>query len=231
MARKIGFIYYQISIVILLSLLTLSIPLYANTAASQNINPKDFSSRIVGDWIGICEQTVSDKKTPSKCFTLKVLQSGSNSFNSKIAYFRKDESTNKYVSCGETVIATTIASDKSATSVITGDGLAFLDDTFKKETHQIVETFRATSSNQLEGTGSGTMSVKGITLNMGKKGKITKSKTTWSVAENILTIESNMQVKFSFLCFGKCNSIKTTHKAWRGTDIAMAYKKMDSSIN
>ncbi|MHB1457627.1 MAG: hypothetical protein ACYC0V_12000, partial [Armatimonadota bacterium] len=207
LARKNCFLYYSIIYMILLFSLTISVSIAANTVASQNINPKDFSSRIVGDWIGICEQVVGEKKSPVQCFTLKVSQTDQNSFNSKISYYKKDESNNKFVSCGETVIDTTIAPDKSATSVIKGNGLALLGNSFKKETHQIVETFKAIGPNQLEGTGTGTMSVSGIALNMGKKGKVSKSKTTWSISDDLLKIENSMKVKFSFLCFGKTNSI------------------------
>lgn len=203
----------------------------ADAIAAQNINPKEFSSRILGDWIGVCDQVVGEKKAPAKCFTLKVSQTGQNTYNSKIVYYQKDTGSNQLVTAGETNIVTTVYQDESAKSVITGKGLAFLDDCFKKETHSITETFKATGPNQLEGTGSGTMSVSGTTMNMGKSGKITKSKTKWSISGDILTIEANINVKFSFLCFGQINMVKTTHKAWRGTDIAIAFKKINMPIN
>lgn len=229
--RRVGFYHLNACNIALILILMFCLSAMADISSAQNINPKEFSSRIVGDWIGICNESVSEKKSPPKCFTLKVSQTGTDSFSSRISYFRKDEQSKKFVACGETTIVTTIAQDKSAKSVITGNGLAFLDKSFKKETHQIVESFKAISPNELEGTGSGTMSVSGIAMNMGKKGKITKTTTTWSVSEDILTIETNMKVKFSFLCFGKSNSIKTTHKAWRGTDMTTAHKKIDSNVN
>lgn len=221
--KRNGFIHQRIIYLILLFIFALCSSVFAN-ASTHSINTKDFSSRILGDWIGVCEQTVDGKKTPSKCFTLKISQTGSNTFNSKISYYKKDESGNKYISCGETVIATTVYQDGTAKSEITGNGLAYLDGSFKKETHTITEKFKAVDINQLEGIGSGSMCVNGVALNMGKNGKITKSKTTWSISDDTLTIDASMNIKFSFLCFGKNSKVKTIHKARRGTDIALADK-------
>jgi len=186
---------------------------------------KNFSSQIMGDWVGVRDQTADGVKVPIQYFRLNVRRTSDESFSSRISYFRYDDKASELRPCGEDDIVTDIGKDGTGASHITGTCEAYVNGSPKPAKHTIDEIFKMVGKNRLEGSGRGSVSVTGTPLGMGKNGKISKSTTVWLLSEDTLTIRQHTRAKFSFLCFGKSCEVESTYNAHRGTDLASLMKK------
>jgi hypothetical protein len=201
----------------------LSILLTASTlshAQGQTCNTGDFFRKIVGDWVGICQQSTDGEKAEDKYFHVVVKKTGDNAFESRFEYYRLDPKSGAPVRAGESIVTTIIGSDGLACSRIIGKGTVMVYKSPKTQQHDIRETASSDGPNAVHSAGNGTVSVSGMPLGLGKNGKVTSTKSVWTLADGSLSIHQTLKIGFRALLVGKSFSMIADYKAKKGTDVA-----------
>lgn len=181
---------------------------------------KGFLSNLVGEWVGTCEQTTDGEETDDKYFHAVVKKLDNGSYEGTFNYYRLDQSTGEPLSIGSTTVVTSVAEDGAATSDITGKGIVLVDEKPKNQEHKLSEKIMCIGDKCLESKGSGTISVSGMPLGLGKNGKVKDSISTWSMKDDVLYISQKLRVGFKALVFTKNFDVEAKYVARRGTDIA-----------
>jgi hypothetical protein len=200
---------------------------YGNQPAQQNV--LNFMKKISGDWIGTFNQSTDQVKAPLKYFQATVTQTGPDSYKTIFIYYKRDLATGSLVNAGTSSMTTTIAADGKATNTMIGEGEVIMEDgTLKWEKHQFTETLDMSSPDTLQGSGKGTVVVSDTpTDENGKKGKILKYASLWSLNDRHLRLILQFQVRFKKFIFGRTYSITMDHEVRRGKDIMDLFKDGD----
>jgi len=188
--------------------------------ANQPANISAIFNSMSGDWIGTVAQSTNGKPADTKYFHLSVQEKDPNTYVTQMEYYRIDKQTGEPVQNGASTLTTQIVSPSEATNTLTGKGdILITPDDRKPETHNLAETVTLTPSGEMQGTGSGSISVSGMPLGLGKNGKVSGYSSTWSVNNNTLKLSQELQVEFRFLLIKKTFDITANYTATRGTDI------------
>jgi hypothetical protein len=179
---------------------------------------KSFFQGIVGEWIGTCEQSTDGEQADNKYFRAVVKQVDANSFTTNFDYYKYDEKAEAPVQIGSSSITTTIAPDGSAKNKITGKGTMLVDYKPKQQKHDLQEVISSTPSG-LRGQGTGTLSVSGMPLGLGKNGKIQQANSTWTFSKGVLSIRQDIKAGFRALFINKSFYVKANYTAQRGSDV------------
>lgn len=182
-------------------------------------NVGEFFRSIAGEWIGICTQSTNSEQAPDKYFHARIAETNTGSFESSFEYYRLDKDSGKLTKVGEETILTSIKPDGTAECKITGKGSVLVNDQPKNQEHEFDEML-ATAGEELQGHGSGKISVSGIPLGLGKNGKIQNSRSAWNLKDDILIISQNITISFRALLFTKKYDLEATYTARRGSDVA-----------
>lgn len=193
-------------------------------ASAAATDAKSFFNKMVGEWVGTCRQTTDGKSADNKYFHVLVKQISPNTYTSNFDYYRVDSKTKKLLKIGSSDVTTTIGADGVARNKISGKGTMLVDFKPKQQTHQLQEVL-SSSSDGLKGQGSGTLSVSGMPLGLGKGGKIQSATSTWSLNNDTLTIHQTIKAGFRALFISKTYDVVATYVAKRGTDIASIVSK------
>lgn len=193
--------------------------MFAGPTFAANGNVGDFFKSVTGDWIGTCKQSTDGKQADDKYFHASVRQTSPNTFETQFEYYRLDSKTGQLVRAGGSSVVTTIAPDGTAKSKITGNGQILVNNSPKNQQHDLMEVLSFGDSG-LQGKGTGTLSVSGMPLGLGKKGKVRNDKSTWAVSNGMLTIHQSLDVSFKALFISKSFSVVANYTAKRGTDVA-----------
>lgn len=213
--KQIAKVFGTLAVLLAVAVLSPSIGL----AQSQPADVGSFIHKLTGEWVGTYEQFTNGKKADTKYCHAIVKQSGPDSYQTVMEYYRLDKNTGAPVRIGQSVMTTDVSPDGTATNSITGKGTVFIDPkTQKPEEHDLSEALRASAAG-LEGIGSGKISVSGITLGMGKNGQVSDSHSTWSINNGTLRISQDLKVNFKVLVFNKSFDVKATFTAKRGSDL------------
>lgn len=191
----------------------------AQAAPAATNDARSFFSSIVGEWIGTCQQSTNGKQADDKYFHAVVKQVDANTFSSNFDYYRLDKNTGKPISIGTSSVSTTIGPNGVAQNRIQGKGTMMVDSKPKQQQHDFKEVLSA-APDGLHGQGSGTLSVFGMPLGLGKNGKISKAASAWSLQDGVLTINQNLQAGFRAFVFSKSFSFVACYTARRGADVA-----------
>jgi hypothetical protein len=204
----------------------------AQVAAPQ-CSTSEFYHKIVGEWIGVCEQTTDGERAGDKYFHVAIVKTGGNTFESHFEYYRLDPKNGSPVRAGESKVVTTIGQDGLACSRITGSGSVLVYQSPKMQHHELQETVKAVSETSLRGEGTGTISVSGMPFGLGKNGKVTGTKSTWTFSNGTLSIHQTLKVGFRALFIKKSFDVVANYTAKRGVDVAtlMAGKKSISAAS
>lgn len=210
---------YMLSTMLALALI-ISTTAYAQPASQPN-PARDFVHSLVGEWVGVCEQSTDGKQADNKYFHATIKQSGPDTYQTAIEYYRRDEQTGAPVRVGESTMTTGLASDGTATNDITGQGQVMIDPkTSKPEQHDLSEVLTLSPSGGLQGTGSGRISVSGMAFGVGKNGKVDDYRSTWAIQDGALKISQELKVDFKVLFVRKSFVIAAQLTGSRGSDIA-----------
>lgn len=205
----------------LFSVIALSIFLTASRLShAQSCNTAEFFHKVVGDWIGVCQQTTDGEKADDKYFHVAVRKTGDNAFESHFEYYRLDPKSGAPQRAGESLVSTTIGPDGAACSKIKGSGTVMVFSSLKTQRHEVCETAKSDGANGVHSEGKGTVCVNGMPLGLGKNGKITSTKSTWTLSDGTLSIHQVLKIGFKALLVGKSFDMTADYKAKRGTDVA-----------
>ena len=197
---------------------------YPQPAAETN-DVMGFIHSLIGEWIGTYEQFTNGGRAETKYFHAVIKESGPDTYQTVFEYYRLDEQTGAPIRVGESSMTTRIASDGTATNSITGKGQVLIDPkTSKPEQHNLSEVLRVSPSGGLQGSGSGRIRVSGLTLGMGKNGKVKDYRSAWTMSNGALKISQQLKVKFRLLVFSKSFVITAEFTGNRGSDIAALMK-------
>ena len=173
-----------------------------------------------GDWVGTVLQSTDGKLGDKKYFHAVTKQLGSDTYETVFTYFRLDGTGGALVPAGVSSIETKIDAVGTATNCMTGKGdILVAVNSWKPESHEMTEVLRASPTGELQGTGSGSISVVGMPLGCGKNGKVQSYSSTWSVSNDVLKISQRFNVEFRLLLFCKSVLITADYTAKRGSDI------------
>ena len=198
----------------------LSAAAFGEPFPSSHSSMRDFFCAIVGEWIGTCKQTTNAEQAETKYFHGVVEQLDPDTFESKFQYYRLDKETGDALSAGETTVITTLQPDGAATSKMTGKGEVLINNKPKNQEHELTEVVKCVDDGRLEGEGSGVIRVSGMPLGLGKKGKVRKAESSWSLDNGVLTIYQSLNVRFSILFLKKSFDVTAHYTATRGSDVA-----------
>lgn len=182
-------------------------------------NVGEFFKSMTGDWIGTCKQSTDGKQADDKYFHASVKQIGPNIYETKFEYYRLNSKTGEMVRAGGSTVTTTISQDGQAKSRITGNGQILVNNSPKNQKHDLMETL-SFNNEGLQGNGTGTLSVSGMPMGLGKNGKVRNDKSIWSINDGILTIRQSLDVSFRAIFFSKSFSVVANYTAKRGTNVA-----------
>jgi len=218
-----------------LSLLSIAVALglliFVSNMASgqpQSADPKQFLDSLIGDWIGICEQSTDGEKAENKYFHASIKQVAPETYTGKFDYYRIDPKTGNPLHIGQSTIRIDIAADGTATSKITGSGSVLVENKPKNQEHELTEVLTCVPGGLL-GKGDGKLSVSGMPFGLGKNGKVKSATSKWSINNGVLTISQNIKVGFRALVFNKSFDIATNFKAKKGSNIASLMPKIHST--
>lgn len=211
--------------------LVLSVASLAQTPAQSGSDVKAFFSGIVGEWIGTCQQSTDGQQADDKYFHAVIKTLNDSSYQGDFDYYRLDPKTGKPLPIGTTRVVTTVGADGNATSTITGKGIVLVDEKPKNQEHKLTEKIVGTGNNSLQSKGTGTISVSGMPLGLGKNGKVKDSTSNWTMKDDVLYINQKLHVGFRAFIFNKSFDIQANYVAHRGTDVAslMAQSKQASA--
>lgn len=198
---------------------------HAQPVPATNIGTGAFFQQIVGDWIGICDQTTDGQPADSKYFHVRITKTDDSTYVSVFRYYRLDQATGNPVQIGESKIATTVHPDGTAKSEIVGAGTILVDEKPKQQEHELVELLTATGANGMMGDISGKISVSGMPLGLGKNGSVGDGKSTWSLVDGTLSFRQSLKASFKVFFMTKSFTVVLSGSARRGSDVAELMKK------
>lgn len=188
--------------------------------ASESGGAESFFAGLPGDWVGTVSQSTDGEFGDTKYFHAAIKQTSLGVYASVFTYYRLDEKSGAPVLVGVSGMATEFDTAGTATNSVTGKGDILVDaNTRKPETHALTELLRESPTGGLQGTGSGSISVTGMPLGLGKSGRIRGYFSTWSMRDDVLSISQRFTVEFRILVFRKSYTITADFTATRGSDI------------
>ena len=211
-------------------LMFMMITSYAQQPTSTN-STSDFFRIIVGEWIGMCDQSTDGVKADDKYFHALVKQVNANTFSAAFDYYRIDKRTNTPLRIGSTTFTTTIETDGAAKNKITGKGIMLVNNKPKNQQHELQEILTSPKAGNLQGHGAGKISVNGMPFGLGKNGKIADSKSSWSLNNDVLTIHQTISAGFRALFFKKTFKISANYTARRGSNVASLWSNQTRSAS
>lgn len=179
----------------------------------------EFFRSVVGEWIGICEQSTDGEQADNKYFRAVIRQIDDKSFNGEFTYYRYDEATRSPLHIGDATILSTIEPDGTVRNEITGRGTMLVDERPKPQEHEIVEVLSRADDGSLTGRMDGRISVGDLPFGLGKNGRIYDGRSTWSLDDGVLTIHQSLRAGFRVLFFSKCFTVVAHSTARRGSDV------------
>lgn len=189
-------------------------------SASQSSGIESFFESLPGDWVGCVAESTDEKLAGTKYFHAVTRQLSADIYESVFTYYRLDDKTGAPVLAGASGMATKIDAAGTATNTLTGKGDIMVDvNSWKPETHELTEILRTSPTGGVQGTGSGSISVTGMPLGLGRKGKVRGYSSTWSVSNGVLKISQQFDVTFRVLLFRKSFTVTVDYTATRGSDI------------
>ena len=192
--------------------------------AAEKTAAQDFCNRIVGEWVGVCEQSTDGQQAENKFFHAVIRQTGPDSLESKFTYYRADPGTGAPIEIGDTTSITTISDDGTIKNDMSGSGTIIVEKKPKKESHSFLETLTMADENSLDGRLTGKISVEGLPFGVGKNGKVSEGSSAWTLDGDTLTINQTIKAGFRVLVFKKEFTIVACNKARRGSDVAVIMK-------
>lgn len=195
----------------------MSAAVYAQPSSTGDV--REFLRDIAGEWIGVCEQTTDGERADDKYFHAVIRQVDADTFDGQFEYYRFEEGSRSPLPIGDTTVVITVDPDGAAKSEIAGRGTILVYDKPETEQHEMSEVLICAGTSGLQGEGTGKIEVSGIPFGLGKKGKI-KTKTTWSLNNDVLTIHQTLKTEFRVLFFKKGFSVVAHYTATRGSDVA-----------
>ena len=203
----------------------------AQSSDSTKNGTKLFFQKLVGEWIGTCEQNTDGQKAEDKYFHMLIEQVDENNFSGYLEYFRCDPKNGSPIPMGKSTIAVAIGSDGNATSSITGKGIVMVDKKPKNQEHKLSDVLTCMDSGCLKGKGGGTISVDGMPFGVGKNGKIKNAESTWSIENGTFTMNQAITVGFKVLIFKKNVKFDARYTATHGTDVASLMQNAYASLH
>jgi len=221
----------HIAAVALIFIIVISVSGHAQQAAPPT-DVAGFFRETTGEWIGTVEQYTNGVKADTKYFHAVVRQTSPDTYEAVFDYYRIDKQTHAPVQVGVTNMTSKITPEGTAKNTITGKGDVFVDpNTLRHEEHTLSEILRMTPSGNLEGKGSGKISISGIALGAGKNGKVSNYTSTWALNNGIFTINEQLSVTFKALFFAKHYNIIYNFEGKRGSDIMGLMKSAGANSN
>ncbi|HOM72499.1 MAG TPA: hypothetical protein PLP86_09655, partial [Armatimonadota bacterium] len=219
---------YLIALSLLISLVfALSTANSAQPAPGQDA--RSFFKSIVGSWIGTCEQSTDGEKAENKYFQAVIKQIDGNTFQGEFEYYRLDTKTGSVVPVGQSSFLTTIKPDGTVQNKITGKGTVLVNYKPKDQKHDLSEVLTCIDGSSFQGKGTGTVSVSGMPLGLGKNGKVSDATSNWSLKNGVLSIDQNLKVGFKALFIKKSFKMTAHYTAKRGTNVASIIPKAQAA--
>lgn len=212
-----------IAVAILLSVL----PASALSAQPKPASSADISAlykSIAGDWVGVCEQSTDGQQAENKYFHASIKETAPNTYTSIFEYYKSDGATATPIHIGDTTAVTTVQPDGAVMNEIEGSGTVLVDKQPKNQTHKLSEVLTATGPASMAGRITGKISVSGLPFGLGKNGRISDGKSSYSLKDGALTISQTLKAGFKVLVCKKNFTIAANSTARRGSDIAALMK-------
>lgn len=210
---------------VFLPVIVLAVVLITSSVGHSQPSPQSggiesFFAKLPGEWIGTVSQSTDGKFGDTKYFHLVAKQLSSDVYETVFTYYRLDAKSGAPVLAGVSGIATKIDTAWTATNSMTGKGdILVAINTLKPETHEVTEALRTSPAGELQGFGSGSISVSDMPLGLGKNGKIEDYSSTWSLSNDVLRISQRFTVTFRAFLFSRSFIVTADYTATRGNDI------------
>lgn len=175
---------------------------------------------IVGDWVGVCEQSTDGQQAENKYFHACIKETGPDTYTSTFSYYRSDGATATPIRIGDTTAVLTIQPDGTVKNEIEGSGFILVDKEPKQQSHKLSEVLTSTGPTSMEGKLTGKISVSGLPFGLGKNGEVSDSRSTYALKDGVLTICQTLKIGFKVLVCKKSFVIMADSTARRGSDVA-----------
>ena len=196
----------------------------AQMPASPDARPLELAQKMTGEWIGVCEQSTDGQPAENKFFHAMIRQTGPNTLEGKFSYYKADPATGEPVDIGDATAAISIEPDGTIKNNVSGTGVVLVEKKPKRETHQLAEVLTMTEAGTLSGRITGKISVDGLPFGLGKNGQVSDGSSTWTLRDDVLTINQTMTAGFRILFYKKTFTIAANSTARRGSDVAALTK-------
>ncbi len=175
---------------------------------------------IVGDWVGVCEQSTDGQQAENKYFQANIKETAPGTFTSIFSYYRSDGATGTPIKIGDTTAVLAIQPDGTVKNEIQGSGTVMVEKKPKQQTHKLTEVLTATGPASMAGQITGKISVSGLPFGLGKNGEVYGGKSIYALKDGVLTINQTLKAGFKILIAKKSFTIQANSTAKRGTDVA-----------
>jgi hypothetical protein len=197
----------------------------AENAGKKNADVRELMEGLVGEWVGTSEHFSDGKLTDRQYFRSVTKTISIDSYETRTTFYRLDKSSAAMKEVGSAKIISTVGSDGVVSTKTTGEGSFMVEGKAKKGEHELIETIQVDADGQILGKGSGKISISGLLLGGGEKGRISQSRSIWSLKDGVCSVQQEMKVEFKVFCFCKNVNMKIIHTSRKGTDLEELLKR------
>jgi hypothetical protein len=203
------------------ALLTLTAPVTASQAPREaaHVAVARFYERILGEWVGTSVTRLPGQEPATTYFRLVISRPDAGTFRQEFTFFRRNRKTGVLERSGTQTTRAILAPDGGVRCVAEASGTILIDFKPKKQTWQTSGTGRCDGDACFLADVTGRVSVDGMPLGLGRRGKIRKARATLELQGTTLVGRSEVETRFRVLLFSKKYRVVTETRAERGRDV------------
>lgn len=178
-----------------------------------------FYARMLGDWVGVSVSRVQGQEPSTSYFHLTVSRSDPRTFREQYTYYRRDPKTGALAPSGTQTNLAVLEANEQIRCTASADGTILVDYKPKKQSWQTTGVGRCDGPDRFQADVSGKISVDGMPLGLGKRGRIRSARATWSISGAALLGRTEVESRFRAFVISKSYRVVSEMRAERGRDI------------
>lgn len=180
---------------------------------------QQFYTRVLGEWVGTAVSRLNDAQPVTGYFHLAISRVDDHTFREEYTFYRVHPRTGALERSGTQSILSSIDSRAVIHQACRGKGTILIDLRPKNQSFEASGEAHFTLPDHLESAASGTITVEGMPLNLGKHGQLRKATAAWSLEGGELVGQTRVETKFRAWLFAKRFRFETQLRARRGADV------------
>lgn len=178
-----------------------------------------FYGRILGDWVGESVARVQGQDTATTYFHLSVTRAEPGVFHETFTFYRRDSRTGALQPSGTQTNRATLEASGRVRCEAEATGTILIDFKPKKQTWKTTGAGRCEGDDRFCADVSGRISVEGMPLGVGKRGRIRSARASWTLQGEILRGRTEVESRFRAFLVSKSYRVVTEMRAERGRDV------------